>query len=54
MSKRASRSTITLPKPNEIVSASEPASKKARTTPQAEKNGRKLKKQTVLTKKKSK
>jgi hypothetical protein len=42
---------ITPPKPNEIVFASEPASKKAKTTPQTEKSGRESKEQTVLTKK---
>jgi hypothetical protein len=44
---------ITPLKPNEIVFASEPASKKAKTTPQAEKNGKKSKEQIVLTEKRA-
>jgi hypothetical protein len=51
MSKKASRSIIIPLKPNKIVFVSEPASKKARTTPQAEKSRRESKEQTVLTKK---
>jgi hypothetical protein len=49
MSKRMSKSTTTPLKLNEIIFAFEPASKKARTAPQTEKN---KKKQIVLIKKK--